>query len=59
MRGHLGPHRPLTVGAGGRIFAPWEMPLGDAATVSYGSTEFWRIEGKLIALGGMKLIDAS
>jgi len=47
------------VGAGGRIFSPWEITLSDGVTVPYGKTEFWQIEGKLTAIGGMKLATVS
>ena len=46
------------LGAGGRSFPPWEIPLTETATVSYGNTDFWKMEGKLVAMGGMEVISA-
>jgi hypothetical protein len=42
--------------AGGRVYPPWEIPLSETVTIPYGRTEFWRLEGKLTALGGMEVI---
>jgi hypothetical protein len=42
--------------AGGREYPRWEIPLSETVTIPYGNTEFWKLEGKLTALGGMKAI---
>lgn len=45
--------------AGGRVYPPWSIPLSETVSVRYGDTEFWKLEGKLTALGGMKVISAA
>jgi hypothetical protein len=47
------------VTAGGRVHPPWEIPLTETASVRYGNSEFWKLEGKLTALGGMEVIGAA